>query len=286
MMGRACRKASSSLILVGLLGIAQGQWLNYPAPGTPRTRDGKPNLSAPTPRANNGKPDLSGVWEIEPPVPGEIERLMGNVFQDFVVPGDDPRTFSKYFFNILADVKPEDAPLKPATAELMRRLAKAGPRSGPETRCLPVGIPRSTFLSVPFKIVQTPSVVIMIYEADNMHRQVYLDGRKLPVDPTPSWMGYSVGRWENGTLLVDSAGFNDRSPLDAMGHPRSEAFHMTERFRRRDFGHMEVAMTVDDPQTYTRPFSIRFNLVLLPDTDVLETICEEDEKDARHLPNP
>lgn len=277
-------RTALSLILAGIIASAQGQWLNYPTPGTPRTRDGKPNLLAPAHRSPNGTPDLSGVWQIEPPQPGEIERLIGNVFEDFVVPGDDPRTFSKYFFNILADFKPEDAPLNPATVELMKRLAKTGTR-GPETQCLPVGLPRSTFISVPFKIVQTPGLIIMLYEVvGDVPRQIYLDGRKLPADPQPSWMGYSVGRWDNGTLVVDSAGFNDISALDSMGHPRSEALHMTERFRRRDFGHMEVAITFDDPRNYTKPFSIRVNLNLLPDTDILETVCAEDEKDLRHLP--
>ena len=218
------------------------------------------------------KPGLIGRLGHRATGSGRVERRMGNVFQDFVVPGNDPRTFSKCFFNILADLKPEDAPLKPATA-------KAGPRSGPESPCLPVGIPQATFRSVPFKIVQTPDVMTMIYEADNMHRQVYLDGRKLPVDPQPSWIGC-------GTLVIDTAGFNDKSLLDAMGHPRSEAFHLTERFRRYDFGHMEVAMILDDRQNCTRPFSIRFNLNLLPDAEALETIYEEDEKDLRRLPDP
>jgi hypothetical protein len=156
--------------------------LNYPSPVTPRTRDGKPNLSAKTPRASNGKPDLSGVWQTELSAPGEIERLFGDNFKYAVVPGDDPRTFSKYFLNILADFKPEDAPIRPAAAELARRNAENA-KANPSAKCLPQGIVRADVLSYnPFKILQTPGVTAILYEADNTFRQVYTDGRTLPAE--------------------------------------------------------------------------------------------------------
>ena len=276
------QRTGISVIFTGALLCAHAQWLNYPTPGTPRTRDGKPNLSAKTPRAGNGKPDLSGVWQTELAPPGEIERLFGDNFKYAVVPGDDPRTFSKYFLNILADFKPEEAPIRPEAAELARKNAENA-RANPSAQCLPQGIVRADVLSYnPFKIIQTPVVIAILYEVDSMFRQVYTDGRKLPVDPEPAWLGYSIGKWEGDTFVVDSAGFNDRSWLDAYGHPHSEALRIQERFRRRDFGHMDLQLTIDDPKMYTRPFTIKVTEVLLPDTDILEYVCEN-ETDRAHL---
>lgn len=277
------QRTGIAFIFAGALLCAHAQWLNYPSPGTPRTRDGKANLSAKTPRASNGKPDLSGVWQTELAPPGENERLFGDVFKYAAVPGDDPRTFSKYFLNILADFKPEDAPIRPAAAELARRNAESA-RDNPSAKCLPQGIVRADVLSYnPFKILQTPGVTAILYEADNTFRQVYTDGRKLPADPQPAWLGYSIGKWEGDTLVVDSAGFNDRSWLDAFGHPHSEALRIQERFRRRDFGHMDLQVSIDDPKMYTRPFTIKVTEVLIPDSDILEYVCEK-ETDRAHLP--
>jgi hypothetical protein len=276
------------IVFAGALACAHAQWLNYPTPGTPRTRDGKPNLSAPAPRASNGKPDLSGVWETEPAPPGEIQRLFGD-FSYEAVPGDDPRTFNKYFFNILADFKPEEAPIRPeAAAELTRKRAEGlGFKDGPPSHCLPLGIPGADILSyAPYKIIQAPGVIVMLYEVDNTRRQIYTDGRKLPVDPQPAWLGYSVGKWEGDTLVVDTAGFNDKSWLDAFGHPHSDALRVQERFRRRDFGHMELQVTIDDPKIFTRPFTIKVNQLLNPDSDLLESFCTENEKDRPHLASP
>jgi len=122
----------------------------------------------------------------------------------------------------------------------------------------------------------------MLYERDTTFRQVYTDGRKLPDNPQPSWLGYSVGKWDGDTLVVDTIGFNDRGWLDARGHMHSEALHLTERFHRVNFGEMDVQLTIDDAQTYTRPFTINLKQRLLPDSDVLESFCAENEKDARH----
>jgi len=280
-MGR--QKTSIAIMFAGALVCAHAQWLNYPAPGTPRTRDGKVNLSARAPRASNGKPDLSGVWQTEPAPPGEFERLFGDE-SAFVVPGDDFRPFSKYFFNILADFKPEEAPLRPEAAELMRRRAQTA--DNPGSHCLPLGIPGAGILSyAPFKIVQAPGLIVMLYEVDNTRRQVYTDGRKLPADPQPAWLGYSVGKWEGDTMVVDTAGFNDKSWLDIAGHPHSEALRVQERYRRRDFGHMDVQVSIDDPKTFTKPFSIKFTQLLVPDSDILESFCTENEKDRTHLAN-
>jgi hypothetical protein len=272
---------ATTVVLAGVFFCAQAQWLNYPTPGTPRTREGKANLSAATPRALNRKPDLSGVWEIEPTPPGEIERMLHADMSATIVTEDDPRLFSKYFFNILADFKPEDAPVRPELAERLRR--RKGPPINTETSCLPLGFPRVILVTSPFKIIQAPTETVFIYEPDNTHRQVLTDGRELPRDPQPSWLGYSVGRWDRDTLVVDTSGLNDKVLLDGLGHPRSEATRMTERYRRLDFGHLQVEITTDDPVNYIRPFTIRVNMRLIPDSDVLESFCNENEQDLRHL---
>jgi hypothetical protein len=269
------------IVFTGALICAHGQWLNYPTPGTPRTRNGKPNLSAPAPRSK-GRPDLSGVWQVEPPAPGELERVVGNL-GTFVVPGDDPRTFSKYFFNILADFKPGESPMRPEAEAVFKTHAGRAMKDYPTARCLPIGPPGDDLLAAPFKIIQTPELMAMLYEVDNTHRQVYTDGRPLPSDPQPSWLGYSVGKWEGDTLVVDTAGLNDKGWLDAFGHARTESLRIQERFHRRDFGHMEVQVTVDDPKIFTKPFTIKVNELLVPDSDILEYVCDENEKDRPHL---
>lgn len=271
-------------LFVFLAMSARAQWLHYPPPGTPRTRNGTPNLAAKAPRASNGKPDLSGVWQAASAPPGENERVFGNAIRDFVVPGDDPTTFSKYFLNILADFKPEEAPMRPEGAELFRKHSQSGNRESPSARCVPQGIPKNDLDNyLPFKIIQTPGVMAVFYEESNTYRQIYTDGRKLPDDPQPTWMGYSVGRWEGGTFVVDSAGFNNQGWLDAAGHPQSEDLRIRERFHRRDFGHMDLELTIDDPRMYTKPFTVKATEVLIPDGDVLEYVCAENEKDRAHL---
>jgi hypothetical protein len=265
--------------LMVLLGAgAHAQWINYPTPGTPRTRDGKPNLAAPAPRAANGKPDLSGVWQVEPTPIEELTRLFGNV-RALDVPGDDALAVNKYIINMLADFKPEEAPLRPESADLLRE--RRG-KNTPLARCLPIGVPADDLLVGPFKVIQTPALTLMLNEYENTIRQIYTDGRKPPADPEPLWLGYSVGKWEGSTLVVDTVGFNDKGWLDASGHPHSEALRVVERFRRRDFGHLDVQVTIDDPKMYTKPFSIKFTERLLPDSDILEDFCAENEKDRPH----
>jgi hypothetical protein len=266
-------------VLFALLSTgADAQWLNYPTPGTPRTRDGKPNLAAPAPRTN-GKPDLSGVWHVEPTSMAEMKRLYGDDVNSLDVIGMEADSISKYAVNILLDFKPEESPMRPGAAELMRQRA---PGTNPSDNCLPMGIPFAFLVSEPDKIVQTPGLIVMMFESADAHRQIYTDGRPLPKDPEPAWLGYSVGRWEGDTLVVETAGFNDRTWLDAMGHPHSEDLRVTERYRRRDFGHMDVQVTFDDPKMYSKPFSIKFTQRLLADSDILEFFCNENEKDRAH----
>jgi len=273
------------LILFAILTTnLDAQWLNFPTPGTPRTRDGKPNLSAPVPRMG-GKPDLSGVWMHEITTVAEVKRLFGDFLDDAIkvsTPGMEIGTQHKYGFNILIDFKPGESPLRPAAASLMRQRAA---NDNPATVCRDVaGIPLAGLLSEPIKIVQAPRLTMILYEVDNLHRQIYTDGRTLPKEfDFPAYLGYSVGHWERDVFIVDTAGFNDKTSLDLMGHPHSEALRITERFHRRDFGHLDVEMTFDDPTMYTKPFTIKIPHDLLADADIFESFCNENEKDSVHL---
>jgi hypothetical protein len=270
-------------IVAALLGAsvcAPAQWLNYPARGTPRSKDGKPILSAPAPR-RDGKPDLSGVWEADRSPQNEIEHLLPEKQNGL---GEDFPT--KYFLDILSDFKPEATPLLPSVAAALTLSRTTVRKDNPGVHCLPRGSPpMGDTIPEPFKLVQTPDLLVMLIEDGTNFRQIYTDGRKLPDDPTPSWFGYSVGKWEGDTLVVDTIGFNNRGWLDAVGHTRSESMHVTERFHRRDFGHMDLQITLDDPKTFTKPVTVKFSLSLQADGDVLELFCSEDEKDLAHSVN-
>jgi len=228
----------------------------------------------------DGKPDLSGVWHVQPTSMAEMKRLYGNRADATDVPGMELDTVSKYAVNILLDFKPEEAPMRPAALAVMKqRAGKDLPSSG----CLPLGIPLNSLLSEPFRIVQTPRLLAILYEADDKHRRIYMDGRALPKEfDQPAWIGYSVGKWDRDTLVVETAGFNDKLPLDIMGHPRSEALRVTERFHRRDFGHLDAEMTFDDAVMYSKPFSIKLTYELWADSDIFEYVCAENEKDRAH----
>ena len=228
------------------------QWLQLPTPGIPRTPDGKPNLTAPAPRTRDGKPDLSGMWERE---------------------GDH------YYNNAGADLKPAD--VKPwAQALYQRRLADS--TDSMEAQCLPLG-PAALTTSDPVKFIQTPSLIVILLE-DLTYRQIHMDGRKLPKNPNPSWMGYSVGRWDGDTLVVESSGFTERVWLDYDGHPNTDALRLTERYRRPDFGHLDVKVTFDDPGAYAMPWTVSVPMELLPDTELLEFVCRENEKSLARIP--
>jgi hypothetical protein len=257
------------------------QWLNHPSAGIPRTRDGKPNLSARAPRTADGKPDLSGIWTTDSTPLKEMERLFPGI-GDLAVPGDGPEVVHKYFMNVLADFKPEDSPLRKEFVPLLvQRGAEGQGKDLPTARCLPAGVPMGDLLALPRRIIQVQGLLVMLSEA-NPPRLIYTDGRKALVDPQPSWLGYSVGSWQGDTFVIETHGFNDKTWLDAFGHPRSEAMRITERLRRRDFGHMDVEVTIVDAAMYTKPFSIRYSVTLTPDTDLLETVCEN-ERDVPHL---
>jgi hypothetical protein len=227
----------------------RAQWLNYPSPGTPRTADGKANLSAPAPRGSDGKPDLSGVWR--GPGPGSYDR------------------------NVARDLSPKD--IQPWAEALYQQRVRDMGKDAPRANCLPDPFPYYHMVDLA-RFIQAPGIIAVLYQGttNSVHRTIFTDGRPLPKDPNPAWLGYSVGHWDGDTLVVDTAGFNDRSWLDIEGHPHTEALHIIERFHRRDFGHMDLEMTIDDPKAFTRPFTMRMDKTLVPDTDLLESICEND----------
>ncbi len=254
------------------------QWLNYPTAGIPRTPDGKPNLSARAPRGRDGKPDLSGLWLTNSAPPKMLERLIPGATNGA---GEEPP--SQYFINIFSDLRPGEEPIRPEAAESLRESARNFTKESPISHCLPEGMPLVEMAPAPYKIIQTPGLLVMLYERDTTYRQIHTDGRKLPADPQPTWLGYSVGKWDGDSLVVDSTGFNDRGWLDARGHTHSEALHLRERFHRLNFGEMELELTIDDPKTYTRPFKVHLKQHLIPDSDLLESFCSENEKDAPHF---
>jgi hypothetical protein len=265
------------VLLVAAPSHINAQWAIYRDPTTPRARDGKPNLSAPAPRVN-GKPDLSGIWQAESAPVADI--------QEFLLPsginglGEDLP--SKYFFNFFFDYPLGQEPMQPEAKAMYEKRSQSDAR--PPTLCPIATLPVENLIPGPYKIVQTPRIMMVLYEDNSVFRQIFTDGRKLPADPQPSWLGYSVGRWDGDVFVAETVGFNDKGPLDVVGHPHSESLRLTESFRRRDFGRLEAQITVDDPKTYTKPVTIRLNYRLLPDTELLESFCSEDEKDLAHFP--
>ena len=239
------------VILSAFTAPLSAQWIKHPAPGIPRTADGKPNLAAPAPRTADGKPDLSGIWQ---------------------------RISLKYERNIAADLKPGE--MQPWAQALVQQRAEDLQKDHMSVQCLPWG-PSYSNSARKAKIVQTPNLILMLDE-DLTYRQIFMDGRALEADPNPSWMGYSVGRWEGDTLVVDSFGFNDRTWLDRDGHPHSEALRMTERYRRRDFGHMDIEITLNDPQVYAHPWTVALSAELNADTELLEYVCNESHTGLAH----
>ena len=250
------------LIGVSLLmssAVAEPQWIKIALPDTPRTADGKPNLAAATPRTADEKPDLSGIWQRLRPtreVPGPTNQNLRYLVRDG-----------------------ESVPYRPWTEALYQARIEAHGAGNPHERCLPQGIPGAMLPPNPFKIIQTPRVTIILYEEAGDYRQIHTDGRSHPVDPNPSWWGYSIGRWEGDTFTVETTGFNDLFWLDKAGHGHTEALRTTERFRRINFGQLELEVTIDDPKAYTKPWTVVLPLVLQTDTEILEDECEN-EKDA------
>jgi hypothetical protein len=264
---------------------AHAQWLNYSPPGTPRLKDGKPDLSATAPHGADGKADLTGVWLHERTTPAEFKRILGASYEaesQSALLGMELEVVHKYGLNILIDLKPGESILRPEGEAAMKR--RAAERRVDNVCHGEYGWPVAGLLAEPFKIVQAPQETMILYEVDGLHRQVFTDGREFPATwEFPAYLGYSIGRWEGDNFVVETRGFNDRTPLDGMGHPRSEAMHVTERYHRRDFGHLDTELTFDDPVMYTRKFTVKIAYNLVPDNDIFEMFCTQNEKDRAHM---
>ena len=247
-------RRAAFLALIGVPLLAQ--WQNVKTPNVPRLPDGKPNLTAPAPRLPDGKPDLSGIWNPNP----------------------------RFLRNIAADLGNHGVPMRPWAEELFNiRASGALSHLEPDANCLPQGTPKISTAPAPWKLLQYPDKIVILYEAFQQWRQLFLDGRKPPADPNPGWFGYSVGHWEDDTLVVESTGFNGRIWLDQLGHPSTEMMKVTEKFRRKDFGHLEIAVTIDDPAAYTHPWTVTYESTLTVDGELIEFICPENEKDIQHM---
>jgi hypothetical protein len=246
------RVLAAAVVSAALMGAAplSAQWLDHPTAGIPRTADGKPNLSAPVPRTHDGKPELAGLWRPSPGMVGDIAR----------------------------NLKPGEVPYQPWAEELFKYRRSTSSKDDPTANCIVGGVPRSDLVGYPFKILQVPGMVAILYEAVHSYRQIFTDGRQLPKDPNPSWFGYSVGKWEGDAFVVTTTGFNDKGWLDNGGKPATDQLRVTERFIRKDFGNMDIQITVDDPKAYTKPWTVTQPLAYQADTELLEYICNENNK--------
>jgi hypothetical protein len=257
------------------------QWPSYPTAGTPRGPDGQPNMSAPAPRAADGKPDLSGTWEyirLTPRVNVGVGGAGGTPLPD----GSIPNILSQ-FWDIGFGMK-EPLPFQPWAAELRKKRMADNQQDNPDAHCLPIGFMQLHTHPEPRKMVQTPGLLLITWEANYGLREIFLDGRSLPgSDAQPWWYGYSVGKWDGDTLVVETNGLRDGGWLDVLGSPFTDAAKVTERFRRVNYGNLEIDVTVDDPKAYTKPWTVTVKQRLMPNAELIEFICAENEKDAQHF---
>ncbi len=277
-------------VAVALMGVAApvwGQWPSYPS-GGPRAADGKVNFNAPTPRMPDGKPDFSGVWEATRGPAGrggaQNQAVPQAPAQAPPAPeGPAPAAGAPplaTFFNIGANMK-DGLPLQPWAAEVLNKRKAENSKDNPDAHCLPMGLMQFHLHPQPRKILQTAKEMVIIYEANYGLRQIYMDGRPLPSkDVEPWWFGYSVGHWDGDTLVVETTGYRDDVWLDVWGSPMTNAAKTIERFRRPNYGTMEIDVTIDDPKAYTKPFTVRVNHRLAPDSELIEFICQD--RDAPH----
>jgi hypothetical protein len=266
-----------------------GQWPNYPTPGVPKMPDGKPNLSGPVPRTADGHPDLTGIWEYYRER-GPVAAAGGNITVNAPAPipgastGLGPVTPNTVpFFNIGVEVK-GGLPFTSWAVDLRKQRSSANNKDNPDAHCLPLGLMQLHLHPQPRKIIQTPAVIVVLYEANGGVRQIFMDGRPLPKNnPQPWWYGYSVGKWDGDTLVVESSGFRDDVWLDVEGSPLTESGKITERIRRVNYCNLEIDVTVEDPKSYTKPWTVTVKQKILLDNDLIEFVCAENEKDAPHL---
>jgi hypothetical protein len=284
------QKAGSKLIAAVLFSFTllplSAQWVNYPTAGVPKTPDGKPNLTAPAPRTADRKPDFSGMWWIAGdslPCPPDIRNENGECLEKGLgLAGQQGGGLSAQAANIAAGLT-NGLPYQPWAADLVKRRAQDGGKDDPHSKCLPPQLPRAYTLPHIQKLVQTPGLLIMLDEFNASYRQVFTDGRPLPVDPQPAWNGYSTARWDGDTLVIDTAGFRDDLWLDMRGNPLTSAAKVSERLRRPNFGTLEIEFTVDDPKAYTKPWTVQIKQFIVLDTELIDEICLENEKSSQHM---
>jgi hypothetical protein len=262
--------SSRPVIAVALVMSASlhAQWLNYPTRGVPRTLDGKPDLSAPAPRTPDGKPDLSGIWQLEPrtcPPEGCGDYPPAPEFLDF------------------GARLPGGLPYQPWAAMVVHERTEQLGKDDPVGLCRPGGALRILTFPPFRKLLQLPGLFVILSERDVTYRQVFMDGRPLPDDPTPTFNGYSIGTWDGDALVVTSSGFRDGTWLDRNGSPMSDAAKLTERFRRINYGRLEIDVTLDDPKVYTRPWTVTLVQQIVLDSELLDYHCMDNEKDAARL---
>ena len=257
-----------SLALLAATSSSTAQWIRYPTAGVPRTTDGKPNLTAPAPRTADGKPDFSGVWENDGyggPGKEGTGPVPKTVFFDLSNALNGPPPYQRWAADLYAKRKDENA------------------KDNPDARCLPIGPLQMMAHPLPKKILQQPGLLVILHERNMEFRQIYTDGRPLPQDPNPAWYGYSTATWDGDTLVVETTGLRDGLWADFFGSPLTNQAKMTERFRRPNFGTLQVQVTIDDPKAYTKPWTVNVNQHFAVDTDLLEYACLENEKDVPRL---
>jgi hypothetical protein len=263
------RVSIGCVAVVNILAIpASAQWLHYRTPGIPRTADGKPNMSAPAPKTPDGKTDFTGIWRImqrpsttPPPI---VPSGTGNGgLKNFLPAG-------------------ETIPFQPWAEELYKKRVATNGVGLPSELCLPHGLPGAMMIPIAFQIMQTPSQIAVLFEEFNYYRRIFMDGRSLPEVINRTWFGYSVGKWDQNTLVVDTIGFNDLTWIDISGYPHTESLYTTERFTRPDFGHMDLVVTIDDPKAYTKPWTPTLHFQLQADYEMIEHVCDN-ERDSIHM---
>ncbi len=275
---------SRCLFAAVLMSVPAGlfaQWPSYPSPGVPKTPDGKPNLTAPAPKTADGKPDFSGIWQNDRTVGGTVAARSSakppTSNEDLIaIARRSP------FWNLGSQFK-DGLPFTPWGAKVHSERVAGNSKDNPDAHCLPMGIMQFHNHGEPRKMIQTPQEIVILYEANAGIRQIFTDGRSLPNDPDPWWYGYSTGHWEGDTLVVETSGFRDMGWLDVEGSPLSDQGHITERYRRPDFGHLQIDVTINNPKSYTKPWTVSVRQHILLDTNLIEFVCQENEQDAPHL---
>lgn len=275
--------AACSIAILGLIAPgAFAQWPSYPTTGVPRLPDGKLDLTAPAPRTADGTPDLSGVWENYGQAPLSVGS--GGSAGAPGLDGKLPPGVNQ--FRDIGSGFPDGLPFQPWAAELRKKRMAANSADNPDAHCLPMGNMQFHTHPMPRKMIQSASVLVILYEGNAGVRQIFMDGRRLPsADAQPWWYGYSTGRWDADTLVVETSGFRDGGWLDIYGSPLTDAAKWTERFRRINAGSLEIEVTVDDPKAYTRPWTVTIKQRLMPDADLIEFVCLENERSTRHFFN-